>query len=66
MTKENGMHFIVEIRENGMQLDEFATREQAEAYVKEQELADAKDGCYEDGYYAIRNVVTDECEIQWN
>ena len=54
------MMYKTEDYETGNVIDEFSTREEALQAIAGYEKEDKENGCYEDGFYAIRHG--DECE----
>jgi len=54
--------YTTECRENGAQIEEFATLDLAENALTEYEADDVNDDTYTDNYYAIRNNSTGETE----
>lgn len=57
------MRHTVEITETADQLADFATVEEAEAYIEAEEMKDWRNDEYTEGFYSIRNNETDECEV---
>ncbi len=58
--------YSVESAESGDVLEDGLTYEEALALIKEYEAEDISDGNYTEGFYAIRNSETEECETITN
>lgn len=55
--------YVVEQAETGAEIDSFATYDEALEYAHEMYQDDIADDCFEDNYYAIRDMATDELTI---